>query len=78
MLEKIRFDLFVISFCVGIFIVYAFSPKRELVNKFPSPDNSDLVYTDKNDSCYKYKPKEVDCKADSVPQPVIEDFHEQK
>jgi hypothetical protein len=74
MLEKIRFDLFIISFCVGIFFVYAMTPKRELVNKFPSPDNTELIYADKNESCYKYKPTEVDCDADSVPQPVIEDF----
>jgi len=77
MFEKLRLDFFLISFCVGIFFVYAMTPKRELVNKFPSPDNSDLVYVDKNSSCYKYKPKEVDCNADSVPQPVIEDFNDE-
>ena len=74
MFEKLRLDFFVISFCIGIFFVYAMTPKRELVNKFPSPDNAELVYADKNESCYKYKATEVDCKNDSVPQPVIEDF----
>lgn len=75
MFEKLRLDFFVISFCIGIFFVYAMTPKRELVNKFPSPDNADLIYSGKdNEPCYKYKATEVDCKSDSVPQPVIEDF----
>ncbi len=55
------------------------TPKRELVNKFPSPDNTELIYSDKSESCYKYKAIEVDCekqKQPPLPQPVIEDFED--
>jgi hypothetical protein len=72
MLEKIRVEFFVLSFCVGIFIVYVMSPKRELVYKFPSPDNQGLVYRDSSDSCYIYKTEEVECNSKTVHQPITE------
>jgi len=68
---------FIISFCVGIFFVYVATPKKSFVYKFPSPDNSDIVYRDKSDSCYKYHSNEIECPKDSSniePQPIIEDF----
>jgi hypothetical protein len=77
MFEKINFIYFTISFCVGIFLVYIQTPKKTIVYKFPSPDNSDLVYKDKSESCYKYHSNEIECpKDDSAiePQPIIEDF----
>jgi hypothetical protein len=58
-------------------MVFIMTPKKTIVYKFPSPDNSDLVYQDKSDSCYKYHSNEIECpKDDSViePQPIIEDF----
>ena len=77
MFEKINLTYFTISFCVGIFLVYIMTPKKTIVYKFPSPDNSDLVYQDKSDSCYKYHSNEIECPKDESkiePQPIIEDF----
>ena len=65
MFEKINLKYFTISFCIGILFVYLNTPKKSLVYKFPSPDNSDLVYHDDNESCYKYHSKEVPCPSES-------------
>ena len=77
MLEKINIKYFTLSFCVGILMVYLITPKKTVVYKFPSPDNSDLLYHDKSESCYKYHSDEIDCPEDKSiiePQPIIEDF----
>ena len=53
---------FVVSFGVGILLVYAMNPKPELVVKFPTPLNSGkAVYRDESSECFKYKYEEVDC-----------------
>ena len=60
-------------------MVYVMTPKKTLVYKFPSPDNSDLVYHDKSESCYKYHSNEIECPHDDSiiePQPIIEDFQD--
>ena len=77
MFEKLNLPYFIISFCVGIFFVYAMTPKKNLVYKFPSPDNQELIYQDKSESCYKYHSNEIECPKDESKiehQPVIEDF----
>jgi hypothetical protein len=79
MLERIKPVYFVISFCIGILLVYVITPKKSIIYKFPSPDNSDLVYHDKSDTCYKYHNKEMSCndvseEMEIEPQPIIEDF----
>jgi hypothetical protein len=74
MLDFLKFNYLIVSFCIGIFFVYISSPAKRLVNKFPGPHNSDLVFTDQNESCYKYDAEEVECDGEAKPQPVIEDF----
>lgn len=74
MLERIDLYYFLISFCLGIMIVYSMNPKPEIVYKFPSPTNLNIQYKDKSDSCYKYSYKEVECTDNALQQPIIEDF----
>ena len=81
--KYIRFDYFIISFAIGILYVYLVQPKKEVVYRFPNPDNlNELIYTDKNDSCYKFKVEEKNCseldKEEINPQPIIEDFNKNK
>ena len=81
--KYIRFDYFIISFAIGILYVYLVQPKKEVVYRFPNPDNlNELIYTDKNDSCYKFKVEEKNCseldKEEISPQPIIEDFNKNK
>lgn len=51
---------FFISLCIGIFFVYIISYQPEVIIKFPTPD-SNTIYKDKNDICYKYDSREVKC-----------------
>lgn len=72
MFDSIDFNIFMVSFCLGIMIVYATTPKKTIVHKFPSPDNEDLVvYTDDSNSCYKYVSKEVQCTSKEKAQPIL-------
>jgi len=63
--SKINWTLFIISFSVGMFICYIFTPKPQIVIKFPTPENSnDVIYVNNAKNCYKYKANEVDCPGD--------------
>lgn len=81
MFERIRLDIFLVAFCIGIGIVYVFSPAPQMVYKFPSPQNAGTIkYVNKQDaSCYKYASEKVPC-TDPPPdtvlvdQPVLENF----
>lgn len=76
MLDSLNINALIGSFCLGIFFVYVSAPAKKLVNKFPGPHNSDLVFTDQNDACYKYDAEIVECKdfPQAIPQPILEDF----
>ena len=75
MLNLIKPTYFFISFAIGILFVYILSPKPEVVVKFPSPYNSgNVVYKDKNDTCYKYQSEKTECPLDGKlikPQPIF-------
>lgn len=81
--KYIKIEYFIISFAIGILYVYLVQPKKEVVYRFPNPNNLDkLVYTDKNDNCYKYKVEEKNCtevnKNDIKTQPIVENFLKNK
>ena len=81
--KYIKIEYFIISFAIGILYVYLVQPKKEVVYRFPNPNNLDkLVYTDKNDNCYKYKVEETNCtevnKNDIKTQPIVENFLKNK
>ena len=53
---------FLFSLCIGIFFVYILSYEPQVIMRYPTPENEDiLTYKDKNDVCYKYKSKEINC-----------------
>ena len=76
--EYIKLNYFLISFCIGILYVYLVQPSKEIVYRFPNPNNTSLIYKDKNDNCYKYKIEERNCnelnKNQIKSQPIVEDF----
>ena len=82
MLRNINPFYFFVSFAVGLFLVYIFNPPPTVVVKFPSPYNAgNVLYKDKNDTCYKYEAEKVSCPEDKSrikPQPIVEDFALQK
>jgi hypothetical protein len=76
MLKNINIKVFIISFAIGLFIVYIFSPPPEVIVKFPSPHNSgDILYREKDGSgCFKYVAENHECPLDKSvirPQPLL-------
>lgn len=62
MLKHLRLIPLIIGLTIGIIIVFFIKPTKNVVHKYPTPENSDkLTYKDKNGVCYKYLAKEVDC-----------------
>tara|TARA_Y100000385_G_C12875655_1_gene543547 strand:+ start:173 stop:433 length:261 start_codon:yes stop_codon:yes gene_type:complete len=81
--KYIKTEYFIISFAIGILYVYLVQPKKEIVYRFPNPNNLDkLTYTDKNDNCYKYEVEEKNCSevnnSEIKTQPIVEDFKKNK
>ena len=53
---------FIISFCVGIFMVYITLPLPEIIIRYPTPFNAGkIVYKDNANICYVYDSKEMSC-----------------
>lgn len=53
---------FLISLCIGLFVVYTSTPLPEVIIKYPTPENADtLIFKDKTDNCYKFNTTEVNC-----------------
>lgn len=53
---------FLIGFGIGMFVIYIIQQSPDILVKYPNPDTADtLVYQDEVGSCYKYRPREVQC-----------------
>jgi hypothetical protein len=62
LLKNIKFFPLLISFALGIFIVYILKPTAIVIIKYPNPENvGKLIYKDRNGTCFVYETKEVDC-----------------
>jgi len=76
--EYVDLHIFVISFALGLMLVYGISVPPRIVNKFPTPENSNTVFRDEHHSCYRFVPKQTPCTAKAIPQPIIENMRDQK
>jgi hypothetical protein len=62
MLKHIRIAPLIAGIVIGIIAFLFVKPQQNVVYKYPTPDNAGkVVYKDKNDICYQYKAKVVDC-----------------
>ncbi len=52
----INIELLLISIIIGIFIIYVYAPKPEIILKMPNEKN---IYIDTNNVCYKYEKKYI-------------------
>lgn len=69
----ISLKYFIISFCIGIFMVYISTPLPEIIIRYPTPLNSNkIIYKDIADLCYVYDKKEVDCSNKNIVETPIQ------
>lgn len=62
MLHHIRVLPFCIGLVLGIIGVLCMDQEKTVVRRYPHPDTADqTIYRDKNGTCYRYHPKQVDC-----------------
>jgi hypothetical protein len=53
---------FLAGLVVGLFVLFFFKPEPVVVMKYPHPTTVDgRTYKDKNQVCYRYTSKEVNC-----------------
>ena len=57
--------VFILSLCIGIFVVYSITPPPKIIIKYPTPENSGrVIYKDEAHNCFKILSSEVDCPND--------------
>jgi hypothetical protein len=75
LLDNIQFFPMLISFAIGVFIVYILKPSPLIILKYPNLENAGkLIYRDRNGTCFVYETNEVDCNANEKrikPFPLI-------
>lgn len=67
MLKFISLPVFLISFTIGVLVVYSTSaPGREIM-VYPTPENvNQLLYKDSAEQCYQFTSNEVPCPRDKT------------
>ena len=59
---KFQFFPFLFGLTFGLFIVYILKPASIVITKYPNMENAgDIIYRDRNGTCFQYDTKEVDC-----------------
>ena len=62
MFQYINLTYFIISFSLGLFLVYILGEDVKVVKIYPNPINIETVlYKDNADECFKMKAMEVKC-----------------
>jgi len=62
LLYMLEFFPFLCGLAAGIFFVYILKPAPLVITKYPNLENtSDVIYKDRNGTCFQYSSKEVDC-----------------
>lgn len=62
LLGVVQFFPLLISFAIGIFIIYILKPSPLIIMKYPNLENAGkIIYKDRNGTCFVYETKEVDC-----------------
>lgn len=67
--NSINIYYFLISFFIGMLLVYILEPLPEIIIKYPSPDTN-IVYKDESDLCYIYENQEVPCDSSAIDFPL--------
>jgi hypothetical protein len=72
MLSKyISLPVFLVSFAIGLFCVYAVGPEFKTVYIYPTPDNYEkYLFKDNSGQCFQVKPVETKCGITTQSYPV--------
>jgi len=71
----IHIPTFIISFSIGVLLVYLFEPKKHIIYVLPTPDNeNDIQYKDLAGTCFSFKSKEIKCPSN---QTIIKKYNVQ-
>lgn len=66
-LKYINVPVFLISFAIGMFVVYIVLPDMRKIYVYPTPENVDILqYRDKTGQCFRFEQKEVSCPKDTT------------
>tara|TARA_A100001015_G_C15032576_1_gene734162 strand:- start:1145 stop:1372 length:228 start_codon:yes stop_codon:yes gene_type:complete len=69
---KTEIIVFIISFFIGIMYNHLNGPMIKIIKIFPTPDNhKNVLYKDKNKSCFAYHPREVPCDSSTNHIPIM-------
>lgn len=72
----IHIPTFIVSFSIGLFLVYLFEPKKRVIYVVPTPDNqNDIQYKDLTNTCFSFKSREIRCPSN---QSVIKRYNPQE
>lgn len=62
LIKYISLPVFLISFAIGLALVYFLGPDIKTIYVYPTPVNyNNLQYKDDADQCFQFKPTETDC-----------------
>lgn len=71
--KKINFSVFLISFAIGILVIYIGKPNKKVIIKYPTPQKVyDYQYQDDAKNCYTYTAKKVECTGKEKKIPIQE------
>lgn len=60
--KYISLPIFLTSFAIGMFFIYALGPEKKTIYVYPSPGNYEKTqYKDKSNQCFEFKPVETSC-----------------
>jgi len=67
MLKFLSLSVFLISFTIGVLIVYNTTTQGREIMVYPTPENvNQLLYKDSAEQCYQFTPQEVACPRDKT------------
>lgn len=61
-MKSIRFDVFLVSFTIGLLYVYLTEQYKQHIIIYPTPDNLDTYqYKDTQNKCFQYELENKNC-----------------
>lgn len=72
-MKFVNLTVFLVSFSIGILLIYLHSPKKQIIYIYPQLDNLDKIqYKDRSNTCFNISAKEATCK--NIAKPLFKDY----